>query len=122
MASSFSRLNRVRSWLLNLTTAVVTSCFAEIRLLKHSAFAAGAVVQSTAATVSRGSSRALGRTSSVLRRAFGSTAVRLLWTTLALVSMVLLSLDDTPGIQNALLGIAIAFDVEIALRFFASLP
>ncbi|GAA6002347.1 calcium channel protein CCH1 [Rhodotorula paludigena] len=116
-------------WTLNLLVAVITSTFADIRLeTKHSAFAnTSAAVTSSRYDDDRKPRRALGRTANVVGKVYQKT--HLVWVALIVASIAFMAdreYNMDPNKSRTYewieLGLTLAFDVEIAIRMFASLP
>ncbi|GAA6027992.1 hypothetical protein JCM8097_001819 [Rhodosporidiobolus ruineniae] len=119
----------VNYWLFSLFVACITSTFADIRdETRHSAFATTSVVPTTTKfDDDRKPHRAFTRSTSLVRKVYDKTAF--VWI-LAIIASVGIQAARSYGRSQQLentfqwveLGLTFAFDVEIALRFFASLP
>ncbi|GAA6002036.1 hypothetical protein JCM10207_003048 [Rhodosporidiobolus poonsookiae] len=119
----------VNYWLFSLFVACITSTFADIRdETKHSAFATTSVVPAKITFDDHlKPHRALTRTTSFVRTVYEKTAF--VWI-FAIVASVAIQAAREYGTSRATakafqlteLGLTIAFDVEIAIRLFASLP
>ncbi|KPV76292.1 uncharacterized protein RHOBADRAFT_52318 [Rhodotorula graminis WP1] len=116
-------------FLLNLLVAVITSTFGDIRSeTKHSAFAnASAVPAPTRFDDDKKAQRRLGKTASVIGTLYRKT--RLIWPALIVASVALQAdrdydMDPRKSTRYEWIELAftLAFDVEIAIRLFASLP
>ncbi|GAA5898852.1 calcium channel protein CCH1 [Sporobolomyces salmoneus] len=119
----------INYWFINLFTAVITSTFSDIRdETKHSAFAATAAnPRLKRYDDDRKLHRGFTRSTSFVRSIYEKT--HLFWVALVVLSVAALAAkqsnlsDRTLAILDSIeLGCIIAFDVEIAIRVFASLP
>ncbi|GAA6055172.1 hypothetical protein JCM3770_002218 [Rhodotorula araucariae] len=114
-------------WTLNLLVAVITSTFADIRdQTKHSAFANTSVVPAAYDDDKKPHQR-LGRTASVVRTVYDKT--RLFWPALIVASVAVqadreydMSSRKSTTYEWLELGFTLAFDLEIGIRLFATLP
>jgi len=116
-------------FLLNMLVGVITTTFGEIRsATKHSAFAnASAVPATTRFDDDKKPQRRLGKTASVVATAYSKT--RLIWPALIVASVALQAdrdydMDPRKSTRYEWIELAftLAFDLEIAIRLFASLP
>ncbi|BGP38716.1 calcium channel protein [Rhodotorula kratochvilovae] len=116
-------------WTLNLLVGVITSTFADIRdETKHSAFANTSVVPAAARyDDDKKPHRRLGRTAGVVRKVYEAT--RLFWPALIVASVAVqadreynMSASKSRTYEWLELSFTLAFDVEIAIRLFATLP
>ncbi|GEM06733.1 calcium channel subunit Cch1 [Rhodotorula toruloides] len=119
----------INYWMLNLFVAVITSTFGDIRdKTKHSAFAAtSALPVQIKFDDDRKPRRGLGDSADFVTKIYKKT--RLIWVALVIVSISLqasrsykMSAAKSTAFDWVELGLTIAFDLEIAMRMFASLP
>ncbi|GAA5943198.1 hypothetical protein JCM10213_006241 [Rhodosporidiobolus nylandii] len=119
----------VNYWLFSLFVACITTTFGDIRdETKHSAFAPTTVApSSTTFDDARKPHRAFTRSTSLVRKIYDKTAF--VWVLAALASVAIQGAQEygTPAhlrstYERVELGLTLAFDVEIAIRVFASLP
>ncbi|GAA5936330.1 calcium channel protein CCH1 [Sporobolomyces koalae] len=119
----------INYWFINLFTAVITTTFADIRdETKHSAFAAvPANPRLQQYDDDRKIRRGFTRSTSFVKMLYERT--RLIWVAVVALSVAVLAArqpDTSPQTFQVLnsieIGCLIAFDVEIGIRIFASLP
>ncbi|GAA6051051.1 Calcium-channel protein CCH1 [Rhodotorula toruloides] len=119
----------INYWMLNLFVAVITSTFGDIRdETKHSAFAAtSALPVKVRFDDERKPRRGLSKSADLIAKVYRKT--RFFWIALVVVSISLqasrsykMDQAKSDAYDWVELGLTIAFDVEIAVRMFASLP
>ncbi|GAA5884714.1 hypothetical protein JCM6882_005364 [Rhodosporidiobolus microsporus] len=119
----------VNYWLYSIFIACVTTAFADIRdVARHSAFSTTTIVPAaTKFDDHLKPHRALSRGASVIRKLYDKTSF--VWVLAVLASVAIEAATEyniSPSLartyKDVELGLTLAFDVEIAIRLFASLP